>query len=211
LIRLVLIDDHPIVLDGLQQLFQSEPDIQVVARCVSGAEGLSAIRRLNPEIVVLDLNMPRMSGLEVLRAMRQSQVPARVVLLAATLDEQDVLEATRLGVRGMVLKELAPKMLVQCVRRIHAGGQWVEKEALSRAFETLLRRETGTREVATLLTERELELVKLVGTGLRNRDIGQRLGITEGTVKIHLHKVYQKLQVGSRVELALLVKAKGLT
>jgi DNA-binding NarL/FixJ family response regulator len=133
-----------------------------------------------------------------------------VVLLAASIDEQDLLEATRLGVRGMVLKELAPKMLLQCVRRVHEGGQWVEKEALSRALDGLLRREAVTRELAGVLTGRELDLVKLVGTGLRNRDIGQRLGITEGTVKIHLHKVYQKLRVGSRVELALLAKAKGL-
>ena len=107
-IRLVLADDHPIVLNGLESLFHLEPDFQVVARCVNGEETLAAVRQHRPDILILDIHMPRKDGLEVLRELDQDQLPTRVVLLAAALEEHEVLEALRLGARGMVLKELAP-------------------------------------------------------------------------------------------------------
>src|SRR2546422_1247506 len=139
-IRLVVADDHPIVLDGLQSLFQLEGDFDVVARCVNGEEALAAVQEHRPDILILDIHMPRKNGLEVLSALHQQMLPTRVVLLAATIDEDEVLEALRLGVRGIVLKELAPQLLVQCVRRVQAGEQWLEKQLSGRALDTLLRR-----------------------------------------------------------------------
>lgn len=209
-IRLVLADDHPIVLDGLENLFHLEPDLQVVARCVNGEECLTAVRRHQPDVLVLDIRMPRKDGLAVLRELHRERQPSKVVLLAAELEEDEVLEALRLGVRGMVLKELAPQMVVQCVRKVYAGEQWLEKHAFSRALDTLLRREAGEREAATLLTPRELEMVGMVARGLRNKEMSERLAISEGTVKIHLHHIYKKLQVENRVDLILYAQAKRL-
>jgi DNA-binding NarL/FixJ family response regulator len=210
-IRVALADDHPIVLDGLESLFKLESDIQVVARCVNGDETLQAVRRHRPEVLILDLNMPRKNGLEVLRELHREKAPTRVVLLAATLEDDELLEALRLGARGMVLKELAPQLLVECVRKVHAGEQWLEKQLAGRALEALLRREAahdGQRDSG--LTPRELDIVRLVANGLSSAEAAKRLGISEGTVKIHLHKVYKKLKVQSRVELVLYAQSRRL-
>jgi DNA-binding NarL/FixJ family response regulator len=209
-IRLVLGDDHPIVLDGLENLFRLEPDIRVVARCVNGEECLVAVRRHQPDVLVLDLRMPRKDGLTVLRELHREKDPVKVVLLAAVLEEEEVLEALRLGVRGMVLKELAPQMVVQCVRKVYAGEQWLEKQAFGRALDTLLRREAGEREAGSVLTPRELEMVGMVARGLRNKEMSERMNISEGTVKIHLHHIYRKLKVENRVDLILYAQSKRL-
>ncbi len=209
-IRLVLGDDHPIVLDGLENLFRLEPDFRIVARCMNGEECLVAVRRYEPDVLVLDLRMPRKDGLSVLRELHREKHPVKVVLLAAALEEEEVLEALRLGVRGMVLKELAPQMVIQCVRKVHAGEQWLEKQAFGRALQTLLRREAGEREAGAVLTPRELEMVGMVARGLRNKEMSERMNISEGTVKIHLHHIYRKLKVENRVELILYAQSKRL-
>lgn len=209
-IRLVLADDHPIVLDGLETLFRLEPDFEVAARCISGEETVVAVRRHRPDVLVLDIHMPRKDGLAVLRDLQHDKLPTKVVLLAAVLEEGEVLEAMRLGVRGMVLKELAPQMVVQCVRKVHAGEQWLEKHAVSRVVDSLLRREAGEREAANVLTPREIEMVGMVARGLRNKEMSKRLAISEGTVKIHLHHIYRKLKVENRVELILYAQSKRL-
>jgi DNA-binding NarL/FixJ family response regulator len=137
-------------------------------------------------------------------------LPTRVVILTATLDEEGLAEAVRLGVRGLVLKELAPKLLVQCIRKVHAGELWLEKRSVSSALEKLLQRESARNEAAQVLTLREIEIIKQVAAGLRNTEIGKKLFISEGTVKIHLHNIYQKLGVDSRTKLARYAQEKGL-
>lgn len=209
-IRLVLADDHPIVLDGLETLFRLEPDFEIAARCVNGEDTLAAVRRHRPDVLVLDIHMPRKDGLAVLRDLHREKLSIKVVLLAAVLEEEEVLEALRLGVRGMVLKELAPQMVVQCVRKVHAGEQWLEKHAVTRVVDSLLRRQAGEREAASVLTPREIEMVGMVARGLRNKEMSQRLAISEGTVKIHLHHIYRKLKVENRVELILYAQSKRL-
>jgi DNA-binding NarL/FixJ family response regulator len=209
-IRLVLADDHPIVLDGLETLFRLEPDFEIAARCVNGEETLVAVRRHRPDVLLLDIHMPRKDGLAVLRDLQRDKMSTKVVLLAAVLEEEEVLEALRLGVRGMVLKELAPQMVVQCVRKVHAGEHWLEKHAVTRVVDSLLRRQAGEREAANVLTPREIEMVGMVARGLRNKEMSQRLAISEGTVKIHLHHIYRKLKVENRVELILYAQSKRL-
>ena len=209
-IRVVLADDHPIILDGLEVLFRMEHDIQVVARCVNGEEALQAVRQHRPDILILDIRMPGKDGLAVLREMNDDDLPTQVVLLTVALDEEETMEALRLGVRGVVLKEMAPQMLVQCIRKVHAGEQWLERRSVGRALEKLLWRETGTREVARVLTPREIEIVRMVAAGLRNKEIADRLSISEGTVKIHLHHIYEKLHLNGRLELALYAQDRGL-
>lgn len=210
MIRVVLTDDHPIVLDGLEQLFLREKDFEIVARCVDGEEALRAVKHHKPDVLVLDIQMPRMNGLQVLREIHEQKLPTRVVLLTAALDEDQVMEAMRLGVAGLVLKEMASKRLVQCVRHVSGGDQWLESSLVSKALEKMMKREQGSREVARVLTPRETEVVKMVATGLRNKEIAEKLQISEGTVKIHLHTIYEKLHITGRVELSLFARDKGL-
>jgi DNA-binding NarL/FixJ family response regulator len=209
-IRLVLADDHPFILTGLQNLFGTEEDIQVLARCVNGAEALEAVRKHRPDILVLDIRMPVKDGLEVAREIRKENLPTRVVLLTAVLDEGELIEALRLGVQGIVLKEMAPRMLLQCIRKVYAGEQWIEHRSAQHALEKLLRREAGMREVAAKLTPQEMTIVRLVAAGLRNREIADKLHISEGTVKVHLHNIFEKLKVDSRMALLRYAQEKGL-
>lgn len=209
--RIAIADDHPIVLDGVERLLDLEPDMEVVARCQDGEETLHAVRSLKPDILVLDLLMPVRSGLDVLNAMSADRLPTRVVLLTAALDDSQLLEAIRLGAQGVVLKEMAPKLLVEAVREVYGGGQWLEKGLGGRALRKLLHREAAVRDVASTLTPRELEIVRMLVKGMRNRAIADRLFISEGTVKVHLHNIYEKLQVTGRFELMAYVRDRGLS
>ncbi len=210
MIRVVLADDHPLVLDALEQLFRLEGDIQVVARCTTGVEVPGAVRRLRPDVLILDLLMAGGDGLSVLRELHGKPEYPATILLTASVREEELLEAIRLGIRGVLLKDMAPRLIVQCVRKVHAGGEWLEQKVAARAMRTLLRRESGEREAAQLLTQRELELVRHVASGLRNKEIADRLNITEGTVKIHLHNIYEKIDVEGRVALTVWAKDRGL-
>jgi DNA-binding NarL/FixJ family response regulator len=209
-ITLVLSDDHPLILDGMENLFRLEKDFKVVARCLDGDETVKAVRKHKPDVLVLDIRMPGTDGLSLLRGMKKEKLSTRVVLLTGALDEDELAEAVRLGVRGLVLKEMAPKLLVQCIRQVHAGELWLEKRSVTNALEKLLQREAGQREIAQLLTPREIEIVKQVAAGLRNIEIAKRLFISEGTVKMHLHNIYQKLGVDSRINLTRYAQEKGL-
>ena len=208
--RLILADGHPIVLLGLESLLRLEPDLQVVARCAHGDETLLAVRRHRPDLLILDIHIPHRDGLEVLRRLRREQQPTQVVLLTERLEDDEILEALRLGVRGMLLKELALRMVVPCIRKVLGGEAWLEKRAVSRALDVLLRREAGQREIHGLLTPREMEMVRLVAHGLRNGEMSTRLDISEGTVKTYLHRVYRKLHVNNRVALTLYAQARQL-
>ena len=208
--RLVLADDHPLVLDGLEQLFRLERDIEVVARCRDGHEALRAVRQHQPDLLILDVKMPGRDGLSVLQAIRGEGLPTETVLLTAALDDDQLVDAVRLGVRGVVLKESAPRMIVNAIREVRAGGSYMEGRAVSRALQKLVRRDEAVRHAEKQLTPRELEIVRLAASGARNRDIAERLSITEGTVKIHFHNVYEKLGIDSRVALAMWARDQGL-
>ncbi len=209
-ITIMLADDHPILLDALENLFGLQPDFEVVGRCLTGAETVRAVAQASPDILVLDLRMPRGDGLHVLRELARANAATRVVVLTAAVSDDEVLEAIRLGIRGLVLKESAPRTLVECVRRVHAGGQYIEPQFLTRAMDAAHRRTPGGQELDDLLTPRERQILRLVADGLRNKEIALRLEISEGTVKIHLHNIYDKVNVDSRVELALRARSKGL-
>ena len=209
-IRVALADDHPIVLDGLEQLFRLEPDINVVARCRNADEALRAVRTASPDVLVLDLLMPGGSGLDLLRAMGDKDRRTRIILLTAVIDDDQLLEAIRLGAQGVVLKDMAPQLLVEAIREVHAGGQWLEQGLGGRALRRLLSREKRASEAARLLSSREREIVRLVAAGLRNRAIADRLSISEGTVKVHIHNIYEKLDVNGRVELTNYARENGL-
>jgi DNA-binding NarL/FixJ family response regulator len=224
-IRVLIADDHPIVLGGLDQLLSLEPDIKVVARCTNGDEALAAIGRERPQVAVLDLTMPRRSGLDVLREVYagnspdrgaspdrghspdrgqppdRGPSPVRVVLLTARIEHDQVLEALKLGVAGIVLKESAPLQILDCIRRVAAGGQWIDQVIGSRTLDGVLRRQSGALKAAAILTAREIEVTRMVAQGLRNKEIADLLSITEGTVKAHLRTIFEKLGIDSRMKL----------
>jgi len=208
-ITVVIADDHPIVLAGLETLLRREPDINVIDRCADGVETLRAVTKHRPDVLILDLRMPRADGVAVLRQMSSERLPTRVVLLAAVVDDEALVEAIRLGVRGIVLKEVAPRFLVDCIREVHAGRQWFEEVAVGEAMDKLVRREAASKEIAAILSRREVEVVRAVAKSLRNREIVERLGIAEGTVKLHLHTIYMKLRVDGRTALVVKLNEKS--
>jgi len=195
-IRVVLADGYPILLKGLEALLSAERDFEVVARCQDGEETLRAVRAHRPDLLVLDLRMPGKDGLQVLRELRGESNPLRVVLLVTAIDEEQLLEVTRLGVRGVVLKEMALPLLVRCLRKVHAGDVWIEHASMARAFTKLFRREAGAREISDLLTPRGLQIALMAARGMRSKAIGEALHISEGTVKTHLHIIYERLGRG---------------
>jgi DNA-binding NarL/FixJ family response regulator len=209
-IRVILADDHPIVLHGLERMFESHADFQVAACCRDADAALAAVRKKNADVLVLDLRMPGRGGLDVLRTMAAEKLACRTLLLTAAIGDDEVVEAVRLGATGVVLKESAPEALLEGVRRVHAGEQWLDRDTLARAFGRVLRKESAAREAAQVLTRREIEIIRMIGEGLRNKAIADRLAISEGTVKIHLHNVYEKLGVGGRLELMLYAQRHGL-
>jgi DNA-binding NarL/FixJ family response regulator len=206
-VTLVLADNQPIILYGLEQLFAREQGFHVLVSCATGEETLKAVRRHRPAVLVLGLGLP---GLTVLRELRAEGLPTRVVVFSQPpLDEGQIAEAIHLGARGVVLKDMAPKLLVQCIRKVHAGGEWIETRSVARVLGRIRQREIKAQGDDAVLTRRELEVVHLVARGLSNKAIGKRLSIGEGTVKVHVHHIYAKLKVASRVALLLYAREKG--
>lgn len=209
-IRIVIADDHPVVRRGLAQFIADEDELEIVAECADGDAALRAVELHAPDVLVVDLRMPGVTGLDVLRHLQNSGSPTPAVLLAGNISDEDVVEAMRCGVKGVVLKEMAPSLLVACIRKVAAGGTWLEKEAVGRAMERLLRDASSRAKVRDILTPREIEIVRMVTSGLSNREIGEKLFISEGTVKTHLHSVYEKLSLKSRLQLARYAQENGL-
>lgn len=208
-IRLILAEDHAIVLKGLENLFSQDGRFRVVASCRDGDEALAAVRKGGADVLVLDLRMPGRSGLEVLRTLRSEHVPMRTVVLTATVSDVEALEAQDLGAAGLVLKESSPDELMECVLRVHGGGQWIDRQTMTRTLSRARKQAAGQREL-TRLTPREVEIVKLITDGHRNKFIASRLSISEGTVKIHLHNIYEKIGVDGRLELMVWAREQGL-
>jgi two-component system nitrate/nitrite response regulator NarP len=172
-------------------------DYELVAKAGTGAEAIEAIQQHDPEMVVLDVQMPDGTGLDVLRNIRAQGDERPVVLLTASLDEAGFAEALKLKVDGVLMKTSDPALLIECLDSVRGGDEWIDPHLNAEAT-----RAAGARD-RSLLSPRETELVQLVRQGLRNRDIAEQLGITEGTVKVYLHSVFEKTGVANRTELAI--------
>jgi DNA-binding NarL/FixJ family response regulator len=211
IIRLVIAENHPLMLNGLENLFRMEDDFHIEVLCTNTIDTLEAVRRHKPDVLILAIHNPGKDGLMVARELHADVlIPTRIVFYTAEIDEDQLLEAVRMSVAGIVLKEMDPQLLVQCVRKVHAGEQWIERRAAMLSFEKLLRQEAGAREISSLLTSRETAILRMVARGLRNGQIGEELFISEGTVKVHLHNIYEKLQLKSRMALLRFAQEKGL-
>lgn len=201
-VSIVVADDHPIVLSGLIMLLKQNRWIEIVASCVDGVEAINAIRSLKPDIALLDMKMPSLNGLQVLETITSEAIATRVILLAATLSDDEIVAAAEANAYGIILKESAPDVLTQCVNACAAGQKWLPTELVDEAFERVRNDRSQILEIAPLLTRREIEIMLKVAEGFSNKDVGRQLNITEGTVKMHLHSIYQKVGVGNRTSLA---------
>lgn len=195
--RVLLADDHPMIAAALDVLLRGS-DYELVGRARSGADAIAQVQRLKPQMLLLDVNMPDGSGLDVLRQLRGLRRAPAVVLLTAGMDDTQLLTADRLGPEGMVLKTSDPGLLLECMDQVRKGDRWVDPEIAERTRQA---KDRASR--APSLTPRERELIELVRQGLRNRDIAAQLGVTEGTVKVYLHAIFDKLGVDNRTELAM--------
>ena len=204
-IRLVLADDHPVVLEGLTKIFESLPRYEVVGTATSGDDALSIIRAKAPDVAILDIRMPRMTGLEVAAVVLNQAVATRVVLLTGDITDAEALEAIRLGVHGVILKGMGVTLLLKCIDKVYAGGLWTERDSMQRAFHHMLKRDAAPPAPAPSgLTHAETRVTGMVITGARNKEIAERLRVSEATVKSHLHSIYVKLKIGSRRDLTRL-------
>ena len=196
--RILLADDHPMIRAAIEVLLR-DTGYEVVGMAGTGEAALTEIHRLRPDILLLDIQMPGGSGLEVLRQLRAEKSPVGVILLTAAVDDTALLEAKALKVREIVLKNSDPAFLLECLDSVSAGRMWIDPELAKRS-----RKLSSTANHAGLqLAPRERQLIAFVRKGLRNREIGERIGVTEGTVKAYLHAIYEKLGVGNRTELAI--------
>ena len=194
--RILLADDHPMIQAAVEAMLRGS-DYKLVAKAGSGAEALDAIAEHDPEIVVLDVQMPDGTGLDVLRKLRSDGDDRSIVLLTASIDEAGFAEALKLKVDGVLLKTSDPALLIDCLDSVRGGEEWIDPQL---SAETTRAESSRDRSI---LSPRETELVQLVRQGLRNRDIAEQLGITEGTVKVYLHSVFEKTGVANRTELAI--------
>jgi DNA-binding NarL/FixJ family response regulator len=195
--KVLLVDDHPMIGAALEMLLRNS-DYELAGRARTAAEANKQISTIKPDLLLLDVHLPDASGLDVLRRLSRARFKPKVILITAGMDEAQLLTAAELNPQGMVLKTSDPGLLLECMDAVTAGRSWVDPEIAERT-----RQAEAKAASAPPLTRRERELIELVRQGLRNRDIAAELGVTEGTVKVYLHAIFDKLQVENRTELAL--------
>ena len=213
-INILIADDHPIFRDGLRRLLEAEPGLKVIGEACDGAEAVKMVRELKPDILLLDLAMPRHPGLEELRDLGSGQQSVRVILLTAAAEKQQIVEALQLGARGVVLKDSATQLLLKSIHTVMSGEYWVGRESVSNLVQYLRTLVQSSGEEAKQrkfgLTPRELEIVSAVVAGYANKEIAEYFKISEDTVKHHLSNIFDKLGVSTRLELALFAVNQSL-
>ena len=217
-IRIVIADDHPIVRDGLKKLLLLEDDFAVIGEASDGREVLDKVRDLDPDVLLLDLRMPNLDGLGALQALQQINNRVRVIVLTASEDKNEFVQAMKLGCSGIVLKQTAPDLIVKSIRKVHSGEIWLDSHttaAVMRQFSTGFEgiggsNGSGKGRERSPLSAREREIVALVAQGYKNKEMAEKMFISEQTVKNHLHNIFDKLGVSDRLELALYAIHKGL-
>jgi two-component system nitrate/nitrite response regulator NarL len=217
-VRIVIADDHPIFRDGLRRLLEAEPDLKVLGEASDGAEAVRLARQIKPDILLLDLAMPKHPGLEALRDLstgaNSTSTPVRVILLTAAAEKSQIVEALQLGARGVVLKDSATQLLLKAIHTVMSGEYWVGRESVSNLVQylrTLVQSSSDeARQKKFGLTPRELEIVAAVVAGYSNKEIAEYFKISEDTVKHHLSNIFDKLGVSTRLELALFAVNQSL-
>src|SRR5512140_736968 len=216
-IRIVVADDHPIFRDGLCRLLALEEDFEVVAQASDGRQVLEILQQVEPDILLLDLKMPGLDGLATLQRLQQARNKTRVIVLTASDDKNEFVQAMKLGTSGIVLKQTATELLIKSIRKVHAGEIWLDSHTTAAVIRQFVANDevqqpsvqsmpaappTRERERSPL-SQREREIVALVAQGFKNKEMAEKMFISEQTVKNHLHNIFDKLGVSDRLELAL--------
>ncbi len=213
-IRIVVADDHPVVRFGVRNMLTSEPGFEVVGEAEDGDDAITQTLELEPDILLLDLLMPRLPGLEAMRAIMTKSPRVKIVLLTSTITQQQIIEALQIGARGIVLKDSVAGDLSQALRAVLSGDYWIGGERVAnlvKALQQLMAQVAAAPDRKTYgLTPRELEVVTCIVEGCSNRDIAKQFSISEETVKRHLSNVFDKTGVSTRLELALFTIAHKL-
>jgi len=200
-IRILIVDDHPVIRAGLRSMLGTQAELEVVGSAASGEEALSKLSQTQPDVLLLDLRMHGMSGVETLLALRRGAHDARVIILTSFETDEDIYRAVQAGAQGYLLKDTSLKEMVEAIRTVHAGKKYIPRDIASRLAERMMR---------TDLTPREIEILKLLAKGPTNKQIGHALGISENTVKNHVNSVIEKLEVSDRTEAATTAIQRGL-
>ena len=214
-IRIVIADDHPIFRDGLRKLLSLEEDFRVVAEARDGKEVLEVLEEHQPDILLLDLKMPGLDGLTALQKLQNSRTKTKVIVLTASEDKNQFVQAMKFGTCGIVLKQTATELLIKSIRKVHAGEIWLDSHttaAVMRQFSSPMdSAPLGNRDRdRSPLSQREREIVVLVAQGFKNKEMAEKMFISEQTVKNHLHNIFDKLGVSDRLELALYAIHKNI-
>ncbi len=213
-IRIVVADDHPIFRDGLCRLLALEEDFEVVAQAEDGRQVLDVLQQHEPDILLLDLKMPGLDGLATLQRLQIAKNKTRVIVLTASDDKNEFVQAMKLGTSGIVLKQTATELLIKSIRKVHAGEIWLDSHTTAAVIRQFVANEEAparsfpppppVRErERSPLSQREREIVALVAQGFKNKEMAEKMFISEQTVKNHLHNIFDKLGVSDRLELAL--------
>jgi DNA-binding NarL/FixJ family response regulator len=212
-IRIVVADDHPIFRDGLCKLLALEEDFEVVAQAQDGRQVLDVLQQYTPDILLLDLKMPGLDGLATLQRLQAVKNKTRVIVLTASDDKNEFVQAMKLGTSGIVLKQTATELLIKSIRKVHAGEIWLDSHTTAAVIRQFVAADdtpqpaapqSATRErERSPLSQREREIVALVAQGFKNKEMAEKMFISEQTVKNHLHNIFDKLGVSDRLELAL--------
>jgi two-component system, NarL family, nitrate/nitrite response regulator NarL len=200
----VIADRHPVVLQGLTNILGAASGFKVVAACSNGTNCMQAIRSLAPDIAIIDISMPGLTGLEILAIANSESLSTRLVFFTASVENRELVISAEAGAYGVILKDVAPEILVQSLRQVADGQRLLP---LPPSEQTGPREQTNvanTENVLTVLTDRERQIMRLVSEGLSNKEIGRRLNIVDGTIKVHLHNIFQKLEISNRTVLAAL-------
>lgn len=207
-IRILVADDHPVVRDGLVAILGTQPDFDVVGEAGSGEEVVSGVAGLRPDVVLLDLEMPGMDGVEALRTLRARGSTARAVVFTAFDTDDRILAAVRAGAAGYLLKGVPRDEIFRAVRVVHAGGSLLQPVVASRLLRSVT--DDAPEAAAEPLTSRELEVLRLLMRGLQNKEIARELVVTERTVKFHVSAILRKLNAGNRTEAVAIANRRGL-